>query len=53
MYYGNFVVRKVIGFFLIFIGVVMLICFMPYWMWLSILGVVLIVVGGCVLARRC
>jgi hypothetical protein len=51
--YGNFMFRKVVGFFLIFLGVVMLICFMPYWMWLSLLGLVLIGVGCYVLARRC
>jgi|AGTN01.2.fsa_nt_gi hypothetical protein len=51
--YGNFLLRKVVGFFLIFVGVIMLICFMPYWMWLSFLGLVLMGVGCYVLIRRC
>jgi len=50
--YGNCLVRKIIGFILVTIGVIMLICFMPYWMWLSILGLVLIIAGVFVLSRR-
>ncbi len=53
MHCGNFLFRKIIGFFLIVLGVIMIICFMPSWVWLSILGVVLVAVGCCVLARRC
>ncbi len=52
MFGGNCLVKKVIGVFLIFIGVIMLICFMPYWMWLSFLGLVLMGVGFYVLVRR-
>ena len=50
--YGNCWVKRIIGFFLIAIGVIMLICFMPYWLWLAILGLLLIGVGCYVLARR-
>lgn len=52
MNYGNCWVKRIIGFFLIAIGVIMLICFMPYWLWLAILGLLLIGVGCYVLARR-
>ena len=52
MFYGNCWGKKILGIFLIFIGVIMLICSMPYWMWLSFLGLVLIGVGCYVLARR-
>ncbi len=52
MFCGNCLLRKIIGFFLVFIGVILLICFMPYWMWLSLLGLVLIIVGCFVLTRR-
>lgn len=53
LYYGNYLVKKLIGFFLIVVGVIMLICFMPYWMWLAFLGLVLIGVGCYVLIRKC
>jgi thiol:disulfide interchange protein len=44
--------RKIIGFLLIAVGVIMLICFMPYWLWLALLGLVLIGAGCYILARR-
>ncbi len=53
MYNGGYLFRRVVGFFLVVIGVIMLICFMPYWMWLSLLGLVLIGIGCFVLSRRC
>jgi uncharacterized membrane protein HdeD (DUF308 family) len=40
------------GILLVFVGVIMLMCFMPYWMWLSILGLLLIIAGVFVLAKR-
>jgi thiol:disulfide interchange protein len=44
--------KRIFGFFLIFIGVIMLICFMPSWLWLALLGLLLIGVGCFVLAKR-
>lgn len=52
MFCGNCLLKRVIGFFLIVVGVIMLICFMPYWMWLSLLGLVLIGAGCYVLTRK-
>lgn len=49
--FGNFIVRRVVGCFLVFIGVILLICFMPFWMWLALLGIVLLVLGSIVLVR--
>ncbi len=49
---GNCLLRKIIGFLLIAVGVIMLICFMPYWLWLALLGLVLIGAGCYILARR-
>lgn len=51
MFYGNFLIRKVVGFFLVLIGVVLLICFMPFWMWLALLGAALLAVGCIILLR--
>ena len=48
---GNCFLRRVLSFILIFIGVILMICFTPVWIWLSIVGTCLIVIG-CVLLRR-
>ncbi len=45
MFCGNCIMRRIISVFLIAIGVILLICFLPYWMWLAFLGAVLILVG--------
>jgi len=52
MYCGNCIMRRIIAFFLIAIGVILLICFLPYWMWLAILGAILVCVGIFVLWRK-
>jgi len=42
---GNCIMRRLIAGFIIIIGIILLICFMPYWMWLALLGVALIAAG--------
>ncbi len=49
---ANCLLRRIIAAFIICIGIILLICFMPYWMWLALLGVTLIVVGCFVIARK-
>ena len=49
---GSCWAKRIAGICLIVIGIIMMICFMPYWLWLSLLGVVLIGAGCLVLARR-
>ena len=44
--------RRIIAFFLVLIGVILLICFMPYWMWLAFMGAILIGVGCFILWRK-
>ncbi len=53
MFYSNCLVRKIVGFFLILLGVVLLICFMPFWMWLALLGVGMLILGCIVIIRGC
>lgn len=43
--------RRVVGCFLVFIGIILLICFMPFWMWLALLGIALLVLGSIILVR--
>mgnify|MGYP000940633668 FL=1 len=49
---GSCWAKRIAGICLIVIGIIMMICFMPYWLWLSLLGIVLIGAGCLVLARR-
>jgi hypothetical protein len=51
LFYGNCLMRRIVGFFLVLIGVVLLLCFMPFWMWLALLGVTLLILGCIVLIR--
>lgn len=48
---GNCLMRRILAGFIICIGIILLICFMPYWMWLALLGVALIA-GGCFILIR-
>ena len=52
MFCGNCIMRRIISVFLIAIGIILLICFLPYWMWLAFLGAVLILVGIFALSRK-
>lgn len=52
MFCGNCILRRIIASFLIAIGIILLICFLPYWMWLAILGIILVAVGIFVLWRK-
>jgi hypothetical protein len=51
LFFGNCIVRRVVGCFLVFIGIILLICFMPFWMWLALLGIALLVLGSIILVR--
>ncbi|MGE5493937.1 MAG: hypothetical protein ACM3S4_01385 [Burkholderiales bacterium] len=51
MFFGNCIVRRVVGCFLMFIGIILLICFMPFWMWVALLGIVLLVLGSIIIVR--
>lgn len=51
MLFANSAVRRVVGGFLVLLGVVLLVCFMPFWMWLALLGVILLTIGAIVLIR--
>lgn len=44
--------KRLISFSLIVIGIILLICFMPYWLWLAILGLALIIVGSFILVKK-
>ncbi len=52
MFCGNCIMRRIISVFLIAIGVILLICFLPYWMWLAFLGAILIGGGIFVLLKK-
>jgi len=52
LYCGNCLIRRIIAFTLIVIGVILLICFLPFWMWLGILGTALVIAGVLVLLRK-
>ncbi len=49
---GNCFLRRLVAIFMIAIGIILLICFMPFWMWLALLGAVLIGIGCFVLVRK-
>lgn len=49
---ANCLMRRIIAGFVISIGIILLICFMPYWMWLALLGATLIAVGCFVLLKK-
>ena len=52
MFCGNCVFRRILACILIFIGVILLICFTPLWVWLAIIGAVLVCLGCVILFRK-
>ena len=52
MFCGNCIMRRILAIFLIAIGVILLICFLPYWMWLAFLGAILIFIGIFVVSKK-
>lgn len=53
LFVGNCFFRKLLCCILIFIGVILMLCFMPFWLWLALLGMILIVIGCFLLIRKC
>jgi len=51
--FWNCGVRRIVGCFLVFIGVVLMLCFMPFWLWIALIGIGLIALGCCLLFRKC
>jgi len=45
MFCRNCSARKIAGCSLIFLGVIFLVCFLPFWVWIALLGALLIGIG--------
>lgn len=49
---GSCFLRRMMAVFLIFVGVILLICFTPVWVWLLILGAALVGIGCVILKKK-
>ncbi|MBS7262653.1 MAG: hypothetical protein KIG36_03480 [Eubacteriales bacterium] len=45
--------KRIIGLVLMAVGVVIVVAFVPFWLWLSVIGAALIAVGVALVASRC
>lgn len=52
LFCGNCFLRRIIACLIIFIGVILLLCFTPFWVWLAIIGAFLVCMGCFILLRK-